>query len=113
MKPKTDRELVATFAMMAYTNEPCRICGDLIQPEDLRDLVYAGYGRRGRSAHGPCWNKLMRGWGNAETTVAIINLLEANRILLRPIDISYRDGKRRARRMRHRYPFAMVREEAE
>jgi len=39
-----DRQYLVDLAMSFYVNEPCRICGKLIQPEDLHDLVYDGYG---------------------------------------------------------------------
>lgn len=43
--------------LMMYANEPCRICGELIQPKDLSELVFAGYSKNNvsRSAHGKCW----------------------------------------------------------
>lgn len=108
---KSERESAARVALFAYTKEPCRICGELITQSDLPDLVYAGYGKRGRSAHGRCWNKLQRDWGQAETVVAVIDTLEANDFVLRSIRVSFKDGKRRARRMRHGNQFAIFKPE--
>ena len=50
---------LADLAMAFYIDEPCRICGELIKQEDLKDLVYAGYSKDNlsRSAHGECWSK--------------------------------------------------------
>lgn len=47
------------LAMAFYVDEPCRVCGKLIQPDDLKKLVFAGYSKdnKSRSAHGDCWKK--------------------------------------------------------
>lgn len=47
----------ARLLLMAYVDEPCRICGVLLTPEDLETAVFAGYSKEGgsRSAHGDCW----------------------------------------------------------
>ena len=47
------------IALGMYAGEPCRICGELITRDDLRDLVYAGYSAdsKARSAHAACWEK--------------------------------------------------------
>lgn len=47
------------IALAMCTNEPCRICGLNITPEDLGDLVFAGYSScsKSRSAHSSCWQK--------------------------------------------------------
>ncbi len=53
------------FALMAYANEPCGVCGKNITKEDLldkRDVVFTGYkkksGRVSRTSHGACWRGL-------------------------------------------------------
>jgi hypothetical protein len=49
-----------------YANEPCRICGELIEAEEVGDAVYAGYskGDKSRAAHLSCWrsNKPKEEW---------------------------------------------------
>jgi hypothetical protein len=43
-----------------YVDEPCRICGELLTLEDIKNgAVYAGYSSDniGRSAHKKCWEK--------------------------------------------------------
>lgn len=51
----TKRNLVLSM----YVGEPCRICGEPITWEDIKEAVYAGYSQdnTSRSAHGECWNK--------------------------------------------------------
>jgi hypothetical protein len=46
-------------ALLMYGGEPCRICGEAITRDDLREAVFAGYseGSESRSAHGPCWRE--------------------------------------------------------
>lgn len=43
------------FARMMYNDEPCRICGEMIEAGD--DIVFAGYsvGGKSRAAHRSCW----------------------------------------------------------
>ena len=43
--------------LRVFANEPCRVCGELIELEDLLELVFIGYSidNKSRSAHGPCW----------------------------------------------------------
>lgn len=57
--------------LLAYVNEPCRVCGKMIEPSDLDDLVYAGYSvcNKSRSAHGDCWvaKKPMHEWAFPHT----------------------------------------------
>lgn len=50
-------EYLVRLALAMYANEPCRICGELIRPEDLNDAVFAGYSKynESRAAHGQCW----------------------------------------------------------
>ena len=48
------------WAVIMYANEPCRICGELLTPEDiLDDAVFVGYSKdnKSRSAHKECWEK--------------------------------------------------------
>lgn len=56
---KEERKLSARIALAMYADEPCRICGELIKPEDLQAAVFAGYSAdsKSRAAHGPCWEK--------------------------------------------------------
>ena len=51
------RNHLDNMAMAMYVNEPCRICGELIKPDDLSELIFAGYSAIGysRAAHGKCW----------------------------------------------------------
>lgn len=57
------KESASKIALAMYAGEPCRICGELINPEELEDLIYAGYskGNKSRSAHGSCWAKYQEG----------------------------------------------------
>ncbi len=49
------RRAVAEVTLMAYTGEPCRVCGKTITAETVRTVVYAGYGKTGgRCAHQAC-----------------------------------------------------------
>ena len=61
-----DKKHLVDLAMSFYVDEPCRICGVLIKPEDLKELVYASYSKdnEARSAHGKCWqlNKPKEEW---------------------------------------------------
>lgn len=53
-----NRSYLVTLAVSMYTNEPCRICGELLTMEDMRNgAVFAGYSNdnAARSAHGSCW----------------------------------------------------------
>jgi hypothetical protein len=52
-----NHEHVMDAILKMYENEPCRICGELI--DDARKAVYAGYSKdsKSRSAHKACWNK--------------------------------------------------------
>lgn len=52
-----NRAHVAEIAFSMYTNEPCRICGELLTAKN-RDMVYAGYseGDKSRAAHKACWD---------------------------------------------------------
>jgi len=54
-----DRQYLIDLAMSFYVDEPCRICGKLIQPDDLHGLIFAGYSKdnKARSAYGECWRK--------------------------------------------------------
>jgi hypothetical protein len=50
-------KVLTSLAMSFYADEPCRICGETIQDEDLPSLVFAGYAQGGaRAAHEGCWN---------------------------------------------------------
>ena len=53
-----DRETAYKMAMAMYTNEPCRICGQLITADDVKTAVFAGYSPddKARSAHRECWD---------------------------------------------------------
>jgi hypothetical protein len=50
---------LVNIALGMYANEPCRICGKLIEVSDLKDAVFAGYSQdsTSRSAHKACWDK--------------------------------------------------------
>jgi hypothetical protein len=50
---------VLEIALQMYLGEQCRICGKKIQPEDLNDLIFAGYSAdsSSRYAHKECWDK--------------------------------------------------------
>lgn len=55
-----NRQYLVDLAVSMYTNEPCRICGELLTMEDMRNgAVFAGYSsdNAARSAHGECWRK--------------------------------------------------------
>lgn len=43
------------FARAMYNQEPCRICGEMIEASD--DIVFAGYSAdcKSRAAHRNCW----------------------------------------------------------
>ena len=56
---KKGKKLIDLPVMM-YANEPCRVCGEILTPEDiLDDAVFVGYskGNKSRSAHKKCWEK--------------------------------------------------------
>lgn len=55
-----NREYMAEIALSMYSNEPCRICGELLTIDDLHNgAIYAGYSvdNKSRTAHSLCWNK--------------------------------------------------------
>ena len=55
-----ERETAAKIAAMMYADEPCRICGENITTNDLKNgAVFAGYSKdnAARSAHKQCWDK--------------------------------------------------------
>ena len=54
-----EKLIMARLALSFYANEPCRICGELIEPKDLKGLVFAGYSidNKSRAAHDRCWEK--------------------------------------------------------
>jgi len=45
--------------LLAYANEPCRICGKLLTKDDILTAVFAGYSRdsKSRAAHKECCEK--------------------------------------------------------
>lgn len=51
------KERKESLELMMYSNEPCRICGELVKPEDLSELIFVGYSTdsKSRTAHGQCW----------------------------------------------------------
>jgi hypothetical protein len=50
------RALAFRMAMTMYLGEACKYCGKVFETlEDLRDVVYAGYHDRGRTACRSCW----------------------------------------------------------
>lgn len=55
---KEYRKVLTDLVMSFYTNEPCRICGKVINKDDLDGLVYAGYSddNKARAAHKNCWD---------------------------------------------------------
>lgn len=52
------KEDAARMALAMYADEPCRICGENIDYEDLDGLKFAGYseGCVSRAAHADCWD---------------------------------------------------------
>lgn len=55
-----NRSYLLNIALSMYTNEPCRICGELLTMEDMRNgAVFAGYSsdNAARAAHGECWRR--------------------------------------------------------
>jgi hypothetical protein len=46
-----------SVAVGMYANEPCRICGKLLEVSDLDTAVFAGYSEdsKSRAAHKVCW----------------------------------------------------------
>ena len=46
-------------ALSFYADEPCRVCGELIKPSDLKELIFAGYSadHKSRAAHVQCWEQ--------------------------------------------------------
>lgn len=56
---QTQHETLVNLAMAMYVDEPCRICGKMINPGDLRKLKWAGYSacNTSRSAHNQCWQE--------------------------------------------------------
>ena len=55
-----ERDLAVKIALSMYANEPCRICGQTITNQDVKNAVYAGYGDDGRSAHERCWEGMVK-----------------------------------------------------
>ena len=45
------------IAGQMYASEPCRVCGRLLEPQDLIEAVFTGYSadNLSRAAHGTCW----------------------------------------------------------
>ena len=58
---KIDRNHALFEIYLAYVDEPCRICGEMITMQQLVDnqVVFAGYSsnNEARSAHKECWDK--------------------------------------------------------
>lgn len=55
-----NRKDVLEMAIMAYVDEPCRICGKPITREDMTNHArFAGYSKndKSRAAHNDCWEK--------------------------------------------------------
>lgn len=57
MSRSVSKEQAARMALAMYADEPCRICGENIDYEDVGDIVWAGCskGNEARAAHGHCW----------------------------------------------------------
>lgn len=72
-----NREDAARVALAMYAGEPCRICGKTIVREDLHEIVFAGYGKNGRSAHGDCWAKMAIELGGNEGVIAELKRRDA------------------------------------
>jgi hypothetical protein len=55
-----DKNDAVEIAILMYANEPCRICGRNMTPEDVKTAVFAGYSKNdeARTAHRECRNKL-------------------------------------------------------
>lgn len=58
---QTNTERLIDLALKAYTDEPCRICGENLTLDDvLAGAVFAGYGQGGaRAAHKDCWQTVV------------------------------------------------------
>jgi hypothetical protein len=54
------RNPIVDLALSMYADEPCRICGENIAPEQIKSdgVVFAGYSKdsKSRSAHKACWD---------------------------------------------------------
>jgi hypothetical protein len=55
---KDSQDIAYKITRVMYINEPCRICGKLIN-EDLDEVVFIGYsfGNQSRLGHGKCWKQ--------------------------------------------------------
>lgn len=55
-----NRSYLTQVALSMYSNEPCRICGELLTMDDLNSgAVFAGYSAdsAARAAHKACWEQ--------------------------------------------------------
>lgn len=59
-------EIIRKITKSMYLNEPCRICGAMVEAKDFDNVVFAGYSAdlKSRSAHGFCWkeNRPKKDW---------------------------------------------------
>lgn len=59
LKDDDVRAAMSRIALLAYANEPCRICGEVIDEKQVETAVFAGYSQdnTSRAAHKGCWDK--------------------------------------------------------
>ena len=58
-KKLNDLNAAQSAAAIMYSNEPCRVCGEIITLNDINNgAVFAGYSKdnKSRTAHKACWD---------------------------------------------------------